>query len=60
MRHEAVKSIQFDGRQINCRLIHSDTAKKLRVRVGLGGVEIVQPVERSPLELDRFLEARQE
>lgn len=60
MRQETLTSIQLAGRKVDCRLIHSDRAKKMRVRVGLGGVEIVQPIERSSLDLDSFLEVRQE
>jgi predicted metal-dependent hydrolase len=60
MRHETLKSIQLAGRTVDYRLINSNSAKKLRVRVGLGGVEVVHPVERSPLELQTFLEDRQE
>jgi hypothetical protein len=60
MRHETLKSIQLAGRTVDYRLVNSDRAKKLRVRVGQGGVEVVLPVERSPLELQTFLENRQE
>lgn len=60
MRQATLKSIQLAGRTVDYRLVNSDRAKKLRVRVGLGGVEVVHPVERTPLERETFLEDRQE
>jgi predicted metal-dependent hydrolase len=48
-------SIDLCGRTVNYRLINSKSARKLRVRVGVGGVEVVQPVAREDGEMALFL-----
>jgi predicted metal-dependent hydrolase len=45
----------IDGRKIEYRVVHSKAAGKLRVRVGPGGVEIVQPDGRNAGELGAFV-----
>lgn len=40
---------------IDYRLIRSEAAKKLRVRVGLGGIEVVHPAKRDKKDLEEFL-----
>jgi predicted metal-dependent hydrolase len=55
MKAPALDSIDVAGRRIDYRIIRSKTAKKLRLRVGLSGVEVVQPVKRASNEVDEFL-----
>lgn len=43
------------GRQVDYRIIHSKTAKKLRIRVGLGGIEVIKPVGRNGECVGNFL-----
>lgn len=52
--------IRLGGRQINYRLVSSASAKKLRVRVGLNGVEVVRPHERPRSAVPTFLRHNQE
>lgn len=52
--------IRLGGRQIDYRLVNSSSAKKLRVRVGLNGVEVVRPCERSRSAVPSFLRHNQE
>lgn len=47
--------MELDGRMIDYRLIRSEAAKKLRVRVGLGGIEVVHPARRDDKDLEEFL-----
>lgn len=60
MRTVLPRSFQIKGRNIDYRLVHSDAAKKMRVRVGLNGVEVIHPSHRTPQDLDAFLEEHQE
>ncbi len=50
--------ITLDGRAIAYRLIRSDSARCLRVRVGPRGVEVVQPKGRTAAEVRVFLCSR--
>jgi predicted metal-dependent hydrolase len=47
--------IRIGGRVVDYRLVHSKAARKLRVRVGPGGVEVVQPSARTGEEVSDFL-----
>src|ERR1035441_7207943 len=47
--------ISLGGRQIEFRLVPSRTARKLRVRVGITGVEVVQPQDRGKEDVSDFL-----
>ena len=47
--------IRIGGRVVDYRLVHSKAARKLRVRVGPGGVEVVQPSTRTGEEVSDFL-----
>lgn len=49
------KRLRLGDRQVNYRLIRSNAARKLRVRVGPGGVEVVQPAARTAEEASQFL-----
>lgn len=48
--------IQIDGRRVDYRVVPSRAARKLRLRVGPNGVEVVQPVERSIEDVWAFLD----
>lgn len=48
-------SIHLAGRQVDYRLIHSKAARRLRVCVGLAGVEVVRPAARKAGEVEAFL-----
>lgn len=48
--------ITVDGRQVDYRVIRSKSARKLRVRVGVRGVEVVQPDGRSEAEVIEFIQ----
>jgi predicted metal-dependent hydrolase len=47
--------IQLRDRRIDYRLVSSRSARKLRVRVGINGVEVVQPINRSKDDVQAFL-----
>jgi hypothetical protein len=47
--------IRIGGRMVDCRVVLSKAARKLRVRVGPSGVEVVQPSTRDVEELSEFL-----
>lgn len=57
MRTATLSTIELAGRQVDYRLIHSNAAKRLRVRVGPTGVEVVQPTARPASEVEAFLRA---
>lgn len=48
-------SIQLQGRCVNYRVVLSRSARKLRVRVGPRGVEVIQPTGRSASDVESFL-----
>src|SRR5437016_6231790 len=47
--------IQLRSRRVDYRVVHSPTARKLRLRVGPNGVEIVQPDGRENEEISTFM-----
>jgi predicted metal-dependent hydrolase len=49
--------IHLGGRAIDYRIVRSKAARKLRVRVGPDGVEVVQPASRNGEEVSKFLSA---
>ncbi len=49
--------IRLGGRLIDYRLVRSRGARRLRVRVGPNGVEVVQPTTRNGEEVSEFLAA---
>lgn len=57
---QTLKTITIGGRKIEYRLRCSKAAQKLRVRIGLDGVEVIQPVGKDPQELDAFLETNRD
>jgi predicted metal-dependent hydrolase len=48
--------IELGGRQIEYRMVASQSARKLRLRVGLNGIEVVQPVGRTSEDVSSFLD----
>lgn len=55
MKATTLESIDLGGRKLDFRLIHSPGARRLKVRVGLAGVEVMQPREREVEEIKAFL-----
>ncbi len=49
--------VTVEGRQVDYRVIRSKSAKKLRIRVGVLGVEVIQPEGRNGAEVLEFVEA---
>src|SRR5712671_2546583 len=60
MKAATLNSIDLGGQKIEYRLICSKTARKLRIRVGLAGVEVVWPEAREAGEIETFLLANGE
>jgi len=55
MKAVTLDSINLSGRKVDYRLVRSSAARKLRVRVGLAGIEVVQPGAREAEEVETFL-----
>ena len=55
MKAATLQSITLGGRKLDYRLVHSKAARKIRVRVGVAGVEVVQPEVRETNEIEAFL-----
>lgn len=47
--------VQLGGRRVDYRVVRSSTARKLRLRVGPNGVELVKPVERNNDDVAAFI-----
>lgn len=47
--------IDLGGRRVDYFLVRSSTARKLRVRIGLNGLEVVQPAARQGEDVGAFL-----
>ena len=60
MRAGTHHQIELSGRRVDYRLIASRSAHKLRLRVGLNGVEVVQPVNRTDDDVSAFLDQNEE
>lgn len=59
MKTASLSHIRLDGRLIDYRVVDSKTARKLRVRVGPNGVEVVQPTSRNGTDVTGFLAANE-
>jgi predicted metal-dependent hydrolase len=57
MKSSTHHRIQLGSRLVDYRVVHSKAARKLRVRVGPDGVEVIQPVSRNVQEVPEFLAA---
>jgi predicted metal-dependent hydrolase len=58
-RKTKVHTIELDQVRVEYRRIESDSVRKLRVRVGLDGVEVVAPPRKTPAEIEEFLRVNQ-
>ena len=56
MKAATQHQIQLGGRRVDYRLVRSTGARKLRIRVGPNGVEVVQPAARSGEDVSVFLD----
>lgn len=54
------QTIDLDGWRMHYRLVHSKSARKLRVRVGIDGVEVLQPEGRDSHDIETFLQSSRE
>jgi hypothetical protein len=52
--------VRLGGRRVDYRVIRSTAARRLRVRVGPGGVEVVQPAARNGEDVSAFLNRNEE
>ncbi|HMR68319.1 MAG TPA: SprT family zinc-dependent metalloprotease [Anaerolineae bacterium] len=59
MSQTSLQTITLNGRKIDYRLVESTSARKLRIRGGLNGVEVVLPLDRNGQEVETFLQANQ-
>lgn len=59
MKAVTCESIEIEGRKVEYHLIRSKSARKLRIRVGVDGVEVVQPAAREPEDAVAFLQANE-
>jgi predicted metal-dependent hydrolase len=60
MKSATFHSLEMNGQQVDYRLVTSRTARRLRVRVGLDGIEVVRPRLRSQKEAEAFLRRHEE
>lgn len=56
MKSTTQHQIRLGGRRVAYRVVHSRTARKLRLRVGPNGVDVVQPMARKSEEVAAFLD----
>jgi len=59
MNAQEPKHISLGGRRVNFHIVRSRAARQLRVRVGLNGMDVVQPRGRRDEEVDIFLRANE-
>jgi predicted metal-dependent hydrolase len=57
MQGSSRQKIDLDGWKINYRLVQSKSARKLRVRVGIDGVSVLQPEGKNFPEVEKFLKS---
>lgn len=57
MRVGQIRTIKLGGRPTDYRLVTSKSARKLRLRVGPSGVEVVSPRDRTLRDVEQFLRA---
>jgi len=56
MKAATQHQIQLGDRRVDYRVVRSKAARKLRLRVGPNGVEVVQPAERNGEDISTFLD----
>lgn len=59
MRAATQHQIELAGRRIDYRVVRSKAARKLRLRVGPHGIEVVQPAGRNGDDVSAFLDRNQ-
>lgn len=59
MQSVNTKTMAIEGKPFEYRIVQSKSARKLRVRVGPNGIEVVQPLDRTPTQVDEFLKVNQ-
>lgn len=57
MQPSLQRRIRVGGRLVDYRLVQSTTVRKLRIRVGPSGIEVLQPATRDELAVAEFLAA---
>jgi predicted metal-dependent hydrolase len=60
MRAVSHHQIEIGGRRVEYLLVASRTARRLRLRVGLNGVEVVRPANRAEAEVFAFLDKNED
>lgn len=55
MKSGTVHNLEVNGRKVDYRVVPSKAARRLRVRVGLDGIEVVRPRGRSEAEAEAFV-----
>lgn len=60
MRIGNLRQIELNGRRIDYRLVASRSARRLRIRVKLDGIEVVRPVSRTDQDISAFLEQNED
>ena len=55
IRKSSSDTITLHNKKVNYRLFPSKTGRKLRVRVGPNGVDVIQPIDRTKEEVNTFL-----
>jgi predicted metal-dependent hydrolase len=58
MRAGSHYQIELSGRRINCRLVASRSARRLRIRVSINGIDVVRPVSRTEQDVSAFLDQK--
>src|SRR5581483_8898452 len=59
MNHTTLEKITLGTRRLDYRLFNSPTARKVRIRVGPSGVQVVKPTARDSKEVTKFLRANE-
>jgi predicted metal-dependent hydrolase len=57
MQESSRQKIDLDGWKMDYRLVQSKSARKLRIRVGIDGVEVVKPEGKNFPEVEKFLKS---
>src|SRR5438034_6415669 len=55
MKQASSQTIDLGPRRVDYRLVNSKTARKVRVRVGPNGIEVVKPPQRQQHEVTSFM-----
>lgn len=59
MKAATQHQIQLGGRRVDYQVVRSRAARKLRVRVGPNGIEVVQPAARNGEDVSAFLDTNE-